>query len=123
RPPPARRPYAHARRERRLPQPAPLVWGAPAAAAAPGRPKEASAPGAQNLLLTLGAVLLAVAALAFTLISWGSLGIGGRSAVLAVVTAAALVTPPPRQPPGGRDTPPGGGGGPTQGGGGGTDAP
>ncbi|WP_124289974.1 hypothetical protein [Streptomyces sp. ADI91-18] len=91
----ARRLYLLARRDWLLRQPAPLVWGAPAAAAAPGRPKEASAPGAQNLLLTLGAVLLAVAALAFTLISWGSLGIGGRSAVLAVVTAAALVTPAP----------------------------
>ncbi|MFE3996159.1 SCO7613 C-terminal domain-containing membrane protein [Streptomyces goshikiensis] len=91
----ARRLYLLARRDWLLRQPAPLVWGAPAAAAAPGRPEEASAPGAQNLLLTLGAVLLAVAALAFTLVSWGSLGIGGRSAVLAVVTAAALVTPAP----------------------------
>ncbi|MFD9265917.1 SCO7613 C-terminal domain-containing membrane protein [Streptomyces goshikiensis] len=91
----ARRLYLLARRDWLLRQPAPLAWGAPAAAAAPGRPEEASAPGAQNLLLTLGAVLLAVAALAFTLVSWGSLGIGGRSAVLAVVTAAALVTPAP----------------------------
>ncbi|MFE2927352.1 SCO7613 C-terminal domain-containing membrane protein [Streptomyces goshikiensis] len=91
----ARRLYLLARRDWLLRQPAPLLWGAPAAAAAPGRPEEASAPGAQNLLLTLGAVLLAVAALAFTLVSWGSLGIGGRSAVLAVVTAAALVTPAP----------------------------
>ncbi|MFI5639342.1 SCO7613 C-terminal domain-containing membrane protein [Streptomyces goshikiensis] len=91
----ARRLYLLARRDWLLRQPAPLVWGAPAGVAAPGRPEEASAPGAQNLLLTLGAVLLAVAALAFTLVSWGSLGIGGRSAVLAVVTAAALVTPAP----------------------------
>ncbi|OKI46812.1 hypothetical protein AMK15_35600, partial [Streptomyces sp. MJM1172] len=91
----ARRLYLLARRDWLLRQPGTLVWGAPTAAAAPGHPKEASAPGAQNLLLTLGAVLLAVAALAFTLVSWGSLGIGGRSAVLAVVTAAALVTPAP----------------------------
>ncbi|MEV8536079.1 hypothetical protein [Streptomyces sp. NPDC051211] len=59
----------------------------------PARPAEASAPGAQNVLLTLGAVLLGVAALAFTLVSWGSMGIGGRAAVLAVVTAAALAAP------------------------------
>ncbi|MGW9072781.1 SCO7613 C-terminal domain-containing membrane protein [Streptomyces yangpuensis] len=70
--------------------PAPLRWGAPAPA---GPAKEASTPGAQNVLLTLGAVLLAVAALAFTLISWGSMGIAGRSAVLGAVTAAALAAP------------------------------
>ncbi|MFD3552305.1 SCO7613 C-terminal domain-containing membrane protein [Streptomyces goshikiensis] len=94
----ARRLYLLTRRDWLLRQPALLAWGAPAAQAAPavpGRPREASAPSAQNVLLTLGAVLLAVAALAFTLVSWGSLGIGGRSAVLAVVTAAALVTPAP----------------------------
>ncbi|MFJ6796164.1 SCO7613 C-terminal domain-containing membrane protein [Streptomyces sp. NPDC091268] len=66
--------------------------------APPGAPrpaKEASAPSAQNVLLTLGAVLLAVAALAFTLVSWGSLGIAGRASVLAAVTAAALAAPVP----------------------------
>ncbi|WP_031143648.1 SCO7613 C-terminal domain-containing membrane protein [Streptomyces xanthophaeus] len=75
--------------------PAPAgAWGPPPGWVAPGRPaKEASAPSAQNVLLVLGAVLLAVAALAFTLVSWGSLGIAGRSAVLAVVTAAALGAP------------------------------
>ncbi|MFF2198447.1 hypothetical protein ACFVXK_36625, partial [Streptomyces sp. NPDC058157] len=65
--------------------------GAFGPAGAPG--PEASKRGAQNVLLVLGAVLLAVAALAFTLVSWGSLGIGGRSAVLAAVTAAALAAP------------------------------
>ncbi|KMO95004.1 hypothetical protein ACS04_26080, partial [Streptomyces roseus] len=95
-----RRTYLLARRDWLLrlpapapgPAPAPNGWGARAAASA-ARPQEASGPGAQNVLLTLGAVLLAVAALAFTLISWGSLGIAGRSAVLAVVTAAALGAP------------------------------
>ncbi|MFE5555995.1 SCO7613 C-terminal domain-containing membrane protein [Streptomyces sp. NPDC056544] len=73
--------------------PAPVRWG-PAATVGPAGPaKETSAPSAQNVLLTLGAVLLAVAALAFTLVSWGSMGIAGRSAVLAAVTAAALGTP------------------------------
>ncbi|KPI34120.1 hypothetical protein OV450_6088 [Actinobacteria bacterium OV450] len=85
----ARRLYLLARRDWLLRLPAPHAWGP----GAPARPKGASAPGAQNVLLTLGAVLLAVAALAFTLVSWGSLGIAGRGAVLAVVTAAALGAP------------------------------
>ncbi|MEU4355232.1 SCO7613 C-terminal domain-containing membrane protein [Streptomyces virginiae] len=100
----ARRLYLLARRDwllRLLQQSGAAVapWG-PAASGSPAPParsagpaKEASAPGAQNVLLTLGAVLLAVAALAFTLVSWGSMGIAGRSAVLAVVTAAALAAP------------------------------
>ncbi|MER6197621.1 hypothetical protein ABT234_09645 [Streptomyces sp. NPDC001586] len=71
--------------------PAPAGWGPVPA----GPPKETSAPSAQNVLLALGAVLLAVAALAFTLVSWGSMGIAGRSAVLAAVTAAALFAPVP----------------------------
>ncbi|MET9322183.1 hypothetical protein ABZX75_18590 [Streptomyces sp. NPDC003038] len=92
----ARRLYLLSRRDwllRLLHQigPGPGGWAAPAT---PPRPaKDASAPSAQNVLLALGAVLLAVAALAFTLVSWGSLGIAGRSAVLAVVTAAALAAP------------------------------
>ncbi|MFE9849981.1 SCO7613 C-terminal domain-containing membrane protein [Streptomyces sp. NPDC005576] len=49
--------------------------------------------GAQNVLLALGGLLLAVAAIAFTLFSWGAMGIGGRSAVLATVTGAALAAP------------------------------
>ncbi|MFB7265341.1 SCO7613 C-terminal domain-containing membrane protein [Streptomyces nojiriensis] len=73
--------------------PAPVRWGQAAPGGPAGPSKEASAPSAQNVLLTLGAVLLAVAALAFTLVSWGSMGIAGRSAVLAAVTAAALGTP------------------------------
>ncbi|MEJ8645073.1 hypothetical protein WKI68_35345 [Streptomyces sp. MS1.HAVA.3] len=88
----ARRLYLLGRRDWLLrllhqPGPAPAHWG-PAAPA-----KDATAPSAQNVLLTLGAVLLGVAALAFTLVSWGSLGIAGRSVVLAAVTAAALGAP------------------------------
>ncbi|MET8883281.1 SCO7613 C-terminal domain-containing membrane protein [Streptomyces rubiginosohelvolus] len=80
----------------------PSAWGAPA----PGRPgapaqpwgfvppKQPSAPrSAQNVLLTLGGLLLTIAAVAFTLVSWGSMGIGGRSAVLALVTVGALAAP------------------------------
>lgn len=72
--------------------PAPRAWATATTTTAP-RPAEASSPSVQNLLLTLGGVLLTVAAIAFTLVSWGYMGIGGRSAVLAVVTSAALITP------------------------------
>ncbi|MFH8474391.1 SCO7613 C-terminal domain-containing membrane protein [Streptomyces sp. NPDC018000] len=48
---------------------------------------------AQNVLLILGGLLLTIAAIAFTLVSWGHMGIGGRSAVLGVVTVAALSAP------------------------------
>ncbi|MFJ5868910.1 SCO7613 C-terminal domain-containing membrane protein [Streptomyces parvus] len=80
----------------------PSAWGAPAAGlpGAPAQPwgyvppKQPSAPrSAQNVLLTLGGLLLTVAAVAFTLVSWGSMGIGGRSAVLAAVTVGALAAP------------------------------
>ncbi|MFJ7268339.1 SCO7613 C-terminal domain-containing membrane protein [Streptomyces sp. NPDC099050] len=89
----ARRHFLLTRRAWLLGARAPHAWGATARPAAPAQGPEASGPGAQNVLLVLGAVLLAVAALAFTLVSWGSLGIAGRSAVLGVVTAAALGAP------------------------------
>ncbi|MFR9755362.1 SCO7613 C-terminal domain-containing membrane protein [Streptomyces sp. TR06-5] len=60
---------------------------------APPRPREASPHTARNVLLTLGGVLLTVAALAFTLLSWGSMGIGGRAAVLGTVTLLAVAPP------------------------------
>ncbi|MEU6984238.1 hypothetical protein ABZ946_12575 [Streptomyces sp. NPDC046324] len=74
------------------------VLNAPAAFPAPPRPAagpvgDSTPRSAQNVLLTLGGVLLTIAALAFTLVSWGSMGIGGRAAVLAVVTSAALAVP------------------------------
>ena len=43
----------------------------------------------QNLLLALGVVLLAVAAIIFVAVSWDRLGVGGRSAVMAGVTGLA----------------------------------
>ncbi|MFI7237931.1 SCO7613 C-terminal domain-containing membrane protein [Streptomyces cyaneofuscatus] len=64
-------------------------WGSASRAAKPSGPPRS----AQNVLLTLGGLLLTVAAVAFTLVSWGSMGIGGRSAVLALVTLAALAAP------------------------------
>ncbi|MEV6575313.1 hypothetical protein [Streptomyces sp. NPDC051577] len=91
----ARRAHLAARRDWLLRLP-PTPWPSTPAPAPPSPPvKDASGRGAQNVLLTLGAVLLSVAALAFTLVSWGSLGIAGRAAVLAVVTAGALVAPLP----------------------------
>ncbi|CAM5592444.1 hypothetical protein STANM337S_05311 [Streptomyces tanashiensis] len=69
----------------------------PVAAAAPLRPRppvaDSTPRSAQNVLLTLGGTLLTIAAVAFTLVSWGSMGIGARATVLAVVTGAALAAP------------------------------
>ncbi|MFP8964892.1 hypothetical protein ACLIYP_30665, partial [Streptomyces nanhaiensis] len=45
------------------------------------------------MLLALGGVLLAVAVTAFTLVSWGRLGIGGRAAVLGALTLLGLGVP------------------------------
>lgn len=64
----------------------------PAAGAAARRP-ETTAPGVQNVLLVLGGVLLTIAAIAFTLVSWGHLGIAGRSLVLGALTVGALGAP------------------------------
>ncbi|MEU9998924.1 hypothetical protein [Streptomyces sp. NPDC050848] len=74
------------------------VLRAQAPSPAPQRPgsgpvADSTPRSAQNVLLTLGGVLLTIAALAFTLVSWGSMGIGGRAAVLGVVTSAALAVP------------------------------
>ncbi|MBK6016999.1 SCO7613 C-terminal domain-containing membrane protein [Streptomyces sp. MBT53] len=71
------------------------AWSAPVP---PPRPaatprREATAPGVQNLLLLLGGLLLTLAATAFTLVSWGSMGIAGRALVLGAVTLAALGAP------------------------------
>ncbi|MFF3486807.1 SCO7613 C-terminal domain-containing membrane protein [Streptomyces sp. NPDC002701] len=80
------------------PQAAPARAQVPASRPSPAprsRRPEASAPGVQNALLVLGGVLLTVAAIAFTLVSWGDMGIAGRATVLGAVTAAALGAPVP----------------------------
>jgi hypothetical protein len=69
--------------------PPPAAPPAPPAPAAP-RP-EWSRRKVQNLLLALGVGLLGVAAVIFLAVSWGRLGVGGRSAVMAGVTALAAV--------------------------------
>ncbi|MFC6066430.1 SCO7613 C-terminal domain-containing membrane protein [Streptomyces ochraceiscleroticus] len=60
-----------------------------------GSAREVSAPSARTALLIVGGVLVVVAALVFTVVSWGRLGIGGRAAVLLAVTACALALPRP----------------------------
>ncbi|GAA3090505.1 hypothetical protein GCM10017600_46500 [Streptosporangium carneum] len=47
----------------------------------------------QNLLLSLGGLLLVVAAVVFTVVSWGHIGIGGRAAILAGVTGLTFAAP------------------------------
>ncbi|MFD7134846.1 SCO7613 C-terminal domain-containing membrane protein [Streptomyces sp. NPDC059894] len=61
----------------------------------PAARPEASAPRVQNVLLLLGGTLLTIAAIAFTLVSWGHLGIAGRALVLGTVTVAVLAAPVP----------------------------
>ncbi|WP_159393436.1 SCO7613 C-terminal domain-containing membrane protein [Streptomyces rimosus] len=54
---------------------------------------EISAPSARTALLIVGGVLVVVAAVVFTVVSWGRLGIGGRAAVLLALTTCALALP------------------------------
>ncbi|MFF1643357.1 SCO7613 C-terminal domain-containing membrane protein [Streptomyces sp. NPDC058246] len=72
---------------------APVPHAPRATPAAPARRPETTAPGVQNVLLLLGGILLTVAAVAFTVVSWGHLGIAGRALVLGAVTWAALGAP------------------------------
>ncbi|MER6788772.1 hypothetical protein ABT330_29860, partial [Streptomyces sp. NPDC000658] len=79
-----------------LQQAAPPVapgWPSRSTPAVPARRPETTAPGVQNVLLLLGGILLTVSAMVFTLVSWGHLGIAGRSAVLGAVTLAVLGAP------------------------------
>ncbi|MFJ9029912.1 SCO7613 C-terminal domain-containing membrane protein [Streptomyces sp. NPDC102274] len=78
--------------------PPPWPYALPAPPGSPPSPTplaagEVSPPSAQNVLLALGGMLLTVAAIAFTLVSWGHLSVGGRAAVLTVITVAALAVP------------------------------
>ncbi|MFH8704120.1 SCO7613 C-terminal domain-containing membrane protein [Streptomyces rubrogriseus] len=73
--------------------PGPAPAGPPAGTGAGARRPEATAPGVQNVLLALGGVLLTIAAIAFTLVSWGHLGIAGRALVLGALTVGALGVP------------------------------
>jgi len=71
---------------------------APASPAPPGEPEglrpEASSRSVQNVLLALGALLLGIAALTFTVAVLSELDDMGRAAILVVVSAAVLMVPP-----------------------------
>ena len=85
---------AQLRREPAATAPAPVrpPTSPPVPPLAPAQPRpEWSRRKVQNLLLALGVGLLAVAAVIFLAVSWGRLGVGGRSAVMAGVTALAAV--------------------------------
>jgi hypothetical protein len=56
---------------------------------------ETSSYTARNVLLVLGGVLLTVAAFAFALLSWGGMGVGGRTVVLGGLTLGTLAVPLP----------------------------
>lgn len=89
----------HTLRAAAAPQPAQRTGAAPGdpppgpATGAAARRPETTAPGVQNVLLVLGGVLLTIAAIAFTLVSWGHLGIAGRSLVLGALTVGVLGAP------------------------------
>ncbi|MEU3556483.1 SCO7613 C-terminal domain-containing membrane protein [Streptomyces fragilis] len=76
------------------PAPSPAPW---AQTSSPRRAprSEASGPDVQNLLLLLGGLLLGIASLVFTVVAWGSLGIGGRAVVLGALTTVVLASPVP----------------------------
>lgn len=89
----ARRAQLLARRSYLLTLLTPMAAPGPPVPPAPVRVPETSPPSVQNVLLALGGVLLTVAAIAFTVVSWGPMGTGGRSIVLGTVTLAALAAP------------------------------
>ena len=64
------------------------------AAAGPQPRPETSSRAVQNLLFTLGGLLLGVAAIVFTAVAWSQFGVTGRATLLAAVTVVALAVPP-----------------------------
>ncbi|MFI9844846.1 SCO7613 C-terminal domain-containing membrane protein [Nonomuraea sp. NPDC051941] len=62
--------------------------------AGPGVPGREVSPGtAKNVLLILGGLLLTVAAVVFTVVSWGQMSMAGRAVVLAAFTALVMLAP------------------------------
>ncbi|MEV4018569.1 hypothetical protein AB0J35_49560 [Nonomuraea angiospora] len=55
--------------------------------------REVSPGAAKNVLLILGGLLLTVAAVVFTVVSWGQMSMAGRAAVLAAFTALVMLAP------------------------------
>ena len=65
----------------------------PARRSAPLGDPDASPRTVQNLLFVLGAVLLGIAAIVFTVVAWTSYGVGGRAAILGGATLIAFAIP------------------------------
>ena len=64
------------------------------ASAAPGTPRvETSSRSVQTVLLALGGLLLAVAAIVFTAVAWTTFGLAARTAILAGFTVLGLALP------------------------------
>jgi hypothetical protein len=61
---------------------------------APPPGSEASTRTVQNILFILGGLLVGTAAVIFTVVAWGSVGVAGRAVILAALTALALAAPP-----------------------------
>ncbi|MGZ6793559.1 MAG: hypothetical protein ACXVFV_11440, partial [Mycobacteriales bacterium] len=80
-------------REERARLLADLRQSGPLPGAVPAPPREATPRQVQNTLLGLGALLLAVAGLVFTAVTYRQLGLAGRAAVLTALTAAAAGAP------------------------------
>ena len=65
----------------------------PTQRSAPFGDPDASPRTVQNLLFVLGAVLLGIAAIVFTVVAWTSYGVGGRAAILGGATLIAFAIP------------------------------
>jgi hypothetical protein len=65
----------------------------PAHRSAPLGDPDASPRTVQNLLFVLGAVLLGIAAIVFTVVAWTSYGVGGRATILGGATLIAFAIP------------------------------
>lgn len=69
-----------------LPSPVPTPGSGPR--------REASPRSVQNILLGLGGLLLAIAAVVFTVVAWTWVGITGRAGILGAITVLTLAVPP-----------------------------
>ncbi|NUO59756.1 MAG: hypothetical protein HOV78_24095, partial [Hamadaea sp.] len=54
---------------------------------------EASTQTVKNILFVLGGILIGIAAIVFTAFAWGTFGMAGKAAILAVFTGVALAVP------------------------------
>ncbi|MEU8658514.1 SCO7613 C-terminal domain-containing membrane protein [Actinoplanes philippinensis] len=73
--------------------PAPASRPAPVSFPEPAEPRLSSLT-VQNVLFTLGGLLLVVAAAVFTAVAWAQVGVTGRALLLAGATVAILAVPP-----------------------------